>query len=675
MILATSPIVLSCAGRMFEASWQAAIMVVLIMLIQRALRGRISANWRAAMWMLVFIRLALPVLPESRFSLYGLSRPAVPAERFFDSQSQTIIRFGEPTPPSAAPPTLPPPQATAPPVWTVRWTDIAIAVWLAGTACLLVRGTLASILLTRRIAVAPTLRDDWVVRILDESCRAVRVNRRPRVVETGAVQSPALCGWLRPTILLPMGLTARVLDDAMRFILLHELAHLKRRDILIGWCVWALCAVHWFNPLAWLAARRFREETEIACDARAISADGRARWREYGNTLIDLIRLSPHPVAPPGVAAVLSDRTTLRRRVLALSNPVRPSLPRSLAAAVSILAIGCASLTSPKRSDRTFADPLETRSYDVRDLLIATADFPRPPIGEDMPEDDAAHVTRADMEQALIEMLTSTVDTPSWASQGGRGTARFDGGELVITQSSANHDRIGSALATLRDRRSVQVVVEARFISGADVSKLAEQLGGDGDGQWIDVGDKAQLFSPIPAGSEVAARLNKLAQEAPLEWTTLTAPRVTVFNGQRAWVAVTSDVAYVRSYEAEPGDKQFGPVVDTVVSGLVLDCTPMVSQDRKYVTITLRPRLTTLLDMKEQPWPDAPPGRNDLRIQVPTIRTTGDVNTTVSMPDDHVAFLRIAPVLDPPQPDAPPEEPLLAMIRATVLIPKPATQP
>jgi bla regulator protein BlaR1 len=86
---------------------------------------------------------------------------------------------------------------------------------------------------------------------------------------TDAVTAPALTGLWKPTILLPTRSLEKLDDEALRFVLLHELAHLRRRDLWTNWILAVLRSLHWFNPFVWWAFHRLRVEAERAADPLA----------------------------------------------------------------------------------------------------------------------------------------------------------------------------------------------------------------------------------------------------------------------------------------------------------------------------------------------------------------------------------------------------------------------
>src|SRR5439155_14936998 len=96
---------------------------------------------------------------------------------------------------------------------------------------------------------------------------------------------------------------------------LHELAHLKRRDLWLNWLIALLQILHWFNPLIWFGFARWRADRELACDALALEAAGEGQNHEYGQTILRLLENFTHRAAAPGLVGILEDKRHLHRRI------------------------------------------------------------------------------------------------------------------------------------------------------------------------------------------------------------------------------------------------------------------------------------------------------------------------------------------------------------------------
>ena len=144
------------------------------------------------------------------------------------------------------------------------------------------------------------------------------------------VAMPMTCGVVRPVVLVPPE-AGRWSEEWRQVVLLHELAHIKRRDCLTQLLAQVACAFYWFNPLVWLAARRLREERELACDDCVLGVGTRAS--AYASYLLELARPAVGSQALALPVAVGMGCSQLESRVRAILDPAikRRGLTRGLA--------------------------------------------------------------------------------------------------------------------------------------------------------------------------------------------------------------------------------------------------------------------------------------------------------------------------------------------------------
>ena len=158
------------------------------------------------------------------------------------------------------------------------------------------------------------------------------IPRRVRVVESPHAPVPLVWGIRRPVIALPLT-WRRWPDERLRAVLLHELIHVQRRDLLAQVTAQAACCLYWFHPLAWIALREQRRERERACDDAVLERGIGAA--EYAGHLVDLVRgLSVQ-------APAMAEAGDFEGRVRALLDRGRNRAPlgRGMALAVSLLAL------------------------------------------------------------------------------------------------------------------------------------------------------------------------------------------------------------------------------------------------------------------------------------------------------------------------------------------------
>jgi beta-lactamase regulating signal transducer with metallopeptidase domain len=148
--------------------------------------------------------------------------------------------------------------------------------------------------------------------------------RCPRVRVLERLSSPVVWGLFRPALLWPKGLQDRLSAEGRRAVLVHELAHLRRRDHWVRWLELAAAVVHWWNPLFWLARRQLRFHAELACDAWVTGTLPGAR-RAYAEALLEVCARSARAAAPsPAVGAGGDGRRDFQRRLTMIMREKSP---------------------------------------------------------------------------------------------------------------------------------------------------------------------------------------------------------------------------------------------------------------------------------------------------------------------------------------------------------------
>jgi hypothetical protein len=165
------------------------------------------------------------------------------------------------------------------------------------------------------------------------------VRRRVRLLESDEVSVPVTWGLRVPVVIFPTGAAAWT-GERKRVVLLHELAHIRRWDYAVHLMVEVACAIYWFNPLVWLAARLNNLEQERACDDQALNVGVRSDI--YAEHLVDIARTHVAEMAPRGAFAMAhsSGLAGRVRSILARGLDRAPVSPRRLlSTSVTALAV------------------------------------------------------------------------------------------------------------------------------------------------------------------------------------------------------------------------------------------------------------------------------------------------------------------------------------------------
>jgi hypothetical protein len=186
-----------------------------------------------------------------------------------------------------------------------------LALWIAGSSCILLRELVSSLGLARWLRHARPLESTrWAATLAHFDCRV-------RVLESRHIASPCTSGLLTPVLLLPSAGDAWP-ESARRSALLHELAHVSRRDTTSTLISRLACAVHWYNPLVWIAAAHARNLQERACDDAVLRAG--AVPSDYAQFLLD-VAAQMSGLRRPSPPAIGMAHSSLRARIVAILDP------------------------------------------------------------------------------------------------------------------------------------------------------------------------------------------------------------------------------------------------------------------------------------------------------------------------------------------------------------------
>lgn len=351
---------------LLRSTAQASVVVVLILAAQALLGNRLSARWRSALWLLLVARLLLPWSPESSLSVFNLHKAfspkavaTAPAPVLATSEAFASPVMAKAMPVLAADPSE---SLVVSPPWHERMRvsrDSLLfalaAIWAIGALAFLGRVVFESIRLSGAVGRQTLVTAQFVLDMLEQCKQQMDIHPYLAVVESPAVPSPALFGFIRPRLVLPEGATQRLSREELRFVFLHELGHLKRLDIALNWIVVALQAIHWFNPLLWYAFHRMRGDREMACDALVLSRATSDDSAPYGRTILSLLQKFAPPRHLSPVAGILEDKSQLKRRITMIARAKEHSLLWSSVTLLTLVILGCSTLTS-SRAERAEKD-------------------------------------------------------------------------------------------------------------------------------------------------------------------------------------------------------------------------------------------------------------------------------------------------------------------------------
>jgi beta-lactamase regulating signal transducer with metallopeptidase domain len=298
----------------------------------------ISARVRCWYWRLAFAKLLIALVWVQPVELPWLAPAAsAPVAAVSTAGHADAPSLANDPPPLKASPQIP----LAPPASSRSWAIWFSAAWIVGASamlCLAVADAVRAARMKRDAVDAPASLHALLARAAADVglCRSVRLALSP------SAPGPMLVGIGRPTIILPSGFPSRFSADDLHAMLAHEAAHAVRRDLPWNYLYVAARALFFFHPLVWFAGRRWQQTQEVACDELVLRS-GLTRPAAYGRLLLNLAQqVKFQSPAPWAVAGVLRDRTTLERRIVAMTR-MKPFSRRRLFLA-TLVAVAAGSL-------------------------------------------------------------------------------------------------------------------------------------------------------------------------------------------------------------------------------------------------------------------------------------------------------------------------------------------
>ncbi len=281
--------------RMLQITFSASVLIAAVVMLRLLLlQGRVSRNVLLFLWLIVGIRLVVPVS-------IGSALGVLPS--FEGTEAEAAAVFSA--------------NILAPLIQPFRWQVLVLILYAGGVLAMLIYFAVSYVRLS--LAVRKTTHIGWDVYLSD------------------TMKGAFIFGFSAPKIILPAFLDESARDAVIR----HEQYHLAHRDHIWKPLAFFILALHWFNPLVWLAYILFIRDLEFACDERAVRDMSVEERKTYSETLL-LLGSDSHPIS---VQAVAFSEGNVEQRIKAVCRFRQPAVLLSIAAIVFALVLGACAMT------------------------------------------------------------------------------------------------------------------------------------------------------------------------------------------------------------------------------------------------------------------------------------------------------------------------------------------
>ena len=325
------------------------VIALLLLLAKPLLRHRIPKTAQYCLWIVVLVSLLVPV---SRFVVLPGAQTNMPIAPIHNIVERTVVTTFEDVNRQASISAVPaanialPVQAEAdvpaydinPSLFSVVSTGFML-VYPGVVLVIMLYNMLAYIRFVKRLRRhhRPARAEERA--LLYNFKRHMNISRKVMICRNAYVATPMLIGLFKPIIILP---DSEYTNTQLRSVLLHELTHLRRLDVVVKWLSLLACALRWFNPIVWIMQREIDRVCELSCDEAVIRNMNMADKRGYGETLISVASDTKAPRAVLSTT-MCEEKRALKERLVAIKNSKRHT---KLAVMVSVLVILLVALAS-----------------------------------------------------------------------------------------------------------------------------------------------------------------------------------------------------------------------------------------------------------------------------------------------------------------------------------------
>ncbi|HUD82204.1 MAG TPA: M56 family metallopeptidase [Candidatus Saccharimonadales bacterium] len=334
-----------------DTSWRMSCLIIVLLALRWILRGRVSPRVFYWIWIVVAIRLLIPLAAPVKWSPFNLAHltrldPAGIANR--ESAANLGLAAATRPPPAAASPIHSSDIRSAMLIgWSpVQWLALA---WGTGVAVLMI----GRIRAYRRFAWQLKQTGGRDANAPVSLALEAAANGGVPVIISDSVGIPTLHGMFQPRILFPPGMLEQLSPAEIRLIVAHEMGHCERRDLVAQALIHSARILHWFNPLVWIAARISRQDCELACDEHVLRRLGSTEPEAYGATLVKILGMVSHRPKTPLILGIVESRQHMKRRVEMIIANHSPSVTRTVLGLALFGLVGVLGLTRETLAQQT----------------------------------------------------------------------------------------------------------------------------------------------------------------------------------------------------------------------------------------------------------------------------------------------------------------------------------
>lgn len=243
-------------------------------------------------------------------------------------------------------------------------------IWLIGIAILLTALVIGYKKLNEIIENSSKNTKHCHNKILYDCMNSMNIKIKLQLLYSSQIGSPSICGIIKPKILIPMNVANNACHEEFRHIIMHELFHLKNKDIIINCLIALLSAIYWFNPILLYAFHKIKQDCEISCDYQVIHHLNKGQNIQYGNTIIKILELSGNNQRLTGTTPMLTNSSEIKRRIIMISKYEKVNIKNILLGSIIVTIIGGLSIAVNTSTIKAYKNNSKIIKAQVKPLKV-----------------------------------------------------------------------------------------------------------------------------------------------------------------------------------------------------------------------------------------------------------------------------------------------------------------
>lgn len=354
-----------------ELTFKASIIFIVVYILQKLFQNFLSPKIKYLMWFLIIVSLTFPITIESRVSIYSLPS-------FFEPQASVQINEISKTNTNKNV-NISTEYISNKPIVNSKSNDIntntlkdneknktlpkknfltanyllkfASLIWLLGLFSFMIIYILQLKKIKSIVNCQEELNDEAIVSILEEAKSTLNISKNIKLYKTNEFSTPAITGILKVKILIPEYLLTCLSKNDLKFIIHHELCHLKRLDNITNYLILIYKTIYWFNPLIYIMFKHMRRDMEISCDNLVLDNINEKEHLDYGRTIINIMEKMSFQKQSVITTCLIEDKDEIARRIMMIKRYKNFSKLISVFTLAITIFVGCSAVSEPPKNN------------------------------------------------------------------------------------------------------------------------------------------------------------------------------------------------------------------------------------------------------------------------------------------------------------------------------------